>query len=136
MDDDAFERELETIRKRRLEELNMNKESSTPDHPQTVTGSDFQGFVKKHPNVIVDCWAPWCGPCRNLAPVLDELAVAFKGKVVFGKMNVDENMQVPQSFGIQSIPTLLFFKNGEFVKKQVGAPPKPALEAMIREFVK
>jgi len=114
----------------------MSGENAGPSAPVSVSDSEFQGFVKKHHLAIIDCWAPWCGPCRMLSPVIDELAKVYQGKVAFGKLNTDENQKTAMSFGIMSIPTLLFFKNGELVDKQVGAPPRPQLEAKINAFMK
>lgn len=136
MIDDSFDKELEIIRKRKLEELTMSeKKTDWPSSPVSVTDSDFQDFIKKYPHVIIDCWAPWCGPCRMLGPVIDELAGAYKGKVAFGKLNTDEAQKTAMSFGIMSIPTLLFFKNGELVDKSVGASPRAALEPKIKSFI-
>ena len=134
MADDGFDKELETIRKRKLEELKMSGEISWPAGPVDLNESELQDFVKKYPRAIVDCWAPWCGPCRMVGPIIDDLAKSFKGKVAFGKLNTDENQKMAMEFGIMSIPTLLFFKNGELVDKQVGAPPRPQLEAKIKAF--
>ena len=113
----------------------MSADNAWPSGPVNVTDDEFQDFIKKYPRVIIDCWATWCGPCQRLGPVLDKIASAYQGKVVIGKMNTDENQKVPMSFGIQSIPTLLFFKNGELVDKSIGAPPEPVLEAKIKEFI-
>lgn len=77
--------------------------------------------------VLVDFFAEWCGPCKMMAPAIDELAVEYEGKVKIGKMNVDENPQISEKFGIQSIPTLLFFKNGEVVDTTVGVKSKDVL---------
>lgn len=74
--------------------------------------------------VMVDFWATWCGPCRMIAPLVEELASEYDGKVVIGKCNVDENQEVPMKYGIRNIPTLLFFKNGELVDRMVGAASK------------
>ena len=82
---------------------------------------------------VVDFWAPWCGPCRTVAPILEELAEELEGQVRFVKVNVDENQDVAQRFGVRSIPTLGFFKGGEAVGSIVGAYPKPALEQVIEQ---
>ena len=81
--------------------------------------------------ILVDCWAPWCGPCRMIAPVLDELAAEAKGRYLIAKLNVDENPQVSGRFGIRSIPTMLIFKNGELIDTLVGALPKQAIAARL-----
>ncbi len=85
--------------------------------------------------VLVDFWAEWCGPCRMVAPVLDELAKEYDGKIKIAKLNVDENQQVSSDFHIRSIPTLLFFKNGQMVKQLVGAHPKNRLDVEIQEVL-
>lgn len=113
----------------------MSEDKEWPSGPVSVNDTEFQDFIKKYPHAIVDCWAPWCGPCRMLGPVVDELATQFQGKVAFGKLNTDESQATAMSFGIMSIPTLLFFKNGELVDKTMGAMPKQTLELKIRTFI-
>ena len=101
-----------------------------------TTDSDFKKDVldEKVP-VLVDFWAEWCGPCRMVAPVLDELAKEYDGKIKIAKVNVDENQQVSMDFHIRSIPTLLFFKNGQMVKQLIGAHPKSKLVTEIQEII-
>lgn len=85
--------------------------------------------------VVVDFWATWCGPCRMIAPIVDELAEKYAGKVVIAKCNVDDSTDVPMKYGIRNIPTILFFKNGELVDRIVGAVPKAELDAKIAALV-
>ncbi|KRP10249.1 MAG: thioredoxin [Sphingobacteriales bacterium BACL12 MAG-120802-bin5] len=81
---------------------------------------------------VIDFWAEWCGPCRMVGPIIEELAKDYEGKVNIGKVNVDHNAMISQQYGIRNIPTILFIKNGEVVDKQVGAVPKSALEAKVK----
>lgn len=85
--------------------------------------------------VLVDFWAPWCGPCKMIAPVLDELDQEFSGKIKIVKVNVDEEGEVAGEFGIMSIPTLLVFKNGQVVDKMVGFTPKEALSSLLEKYM-
>ncbi|EOT44938.1 thioredoxin [Enterococcus columbae] len=85
--------------------------------------------------VLVDFWAPWCGPCRMQAPILDQLSQKYdETELKITKLNVDDNPKTAQAFQVMSIPTLLFFKDGELVEKRVGVQPKPALEAIVEQF--
>ena len=99
---------------------------------KTVTDASFEADVlQSSVPVLVDYWAEWCGPCRSIAPVLDELATQYEGKVLIAKMNVDENRDVPAKFGIRGIPTLMMFKDGQLAQTQVGAVGKAQLVAFI-----
>jgi thioredoxin 1 len=128
--------EVEEIKQRKLQEM-MAKAGSGgngwPAAPVQVTDSNFEEFVKKYPKVVVDCWAPWCGPCRMLSPTIDALAKDMKGSIVFAKLNTDDNYGTAGKFKIMSIPTLLFFKDGQLVNKMIGAAPRPMVEQEIRK---
>ncbi len=97
-----------------------------------ITDANFDEIIKTGQPVLVDFWAEWCGPCKMIGPVVEELAGDFDGKAVIGKVNVDDNPAISARFGIRSIPTLLVFKNGEIVDKQIGAVPKTALADKIK----
>ena len=97
-----------------------------------ISDSSFEADVLKDTGaVLVDYWAEWCGPCKMIAPILDDVAVAYQGKLTIAKMNVDENREIPAKFGIRGIPTLMLFKNGELAATKVGALNKTQLTAFI-----
>jgi len=106
------------------------------DKVQTLTDTNFDDSVIKatHP-VVVDFWAEWCGPCRRLAPTIDELATEYDGRVVVGKLNVDENPAIQSRFSIMGIPTVLIFKGGEVVEQVVGLADKNAFKKLIDKHV-
>lgn len=106
----------------------ISTDSLNIDRPVTVTDATFQQEVIQSPlPVLLDCWAPWCGPCKMITPILDELARTYQGRLKIAKLNVDENPSTAAAYGIQSIPTLLFVRNGAVVDTQVGVPSKNAL---------
>src|SRR5258706_2128899 len=102
-----------------------------------LTDSNFQQEVidVKNMPVLVDFWAPWCGPCKIVSPIVEELSVEYAGKLKVGKMNVDDNLQTSGRYGIMSIPTLMFFKNGQTVKTVIGAQGKEALKRAVEEVL-
>lgn len=105
-----------------------------PTNPVVLTDNNFDQAVAKYPALVVDCWAEWCAPCRMVAPVIEKLAGHYAGKVMFGKLDVDHNKKISQRYGIMSIPTLLFFKEGGMAGNKVGALPEQMLEGALREF--
>lgn len=117
--------EIDTIRQRKMEDLKKELEKREyPAEPLEVTDAAFDEFTARHTLVVVDCWAQWCGPCRMLSPVIDELATELRGKVIFGKLNVDHNKGTAMRFAISSIPALLVFKEGKLADRIIGAVPK------------
>ncbi len=138
------EMEIERIKERKMREMEAEikamkegrkKEEGIIDHPLTIDDDSFVETVRKYPLVIVGFWASWCAPCRMVAPVIEELSKEYAGKVVFGKLNVDENPRVATEFAIMAIPTLFIFKNGEPVDVIQGALPKQYLEAKVKEWL-
>lgn len=121
--------EIEAIRQRKLARLAA--EAVVPASPVTVTDATFAAFLRESPVAVVDFWAPWCGPCRYLGPILDDLARDLAGRVVVGKVNVDENPVTPGAFQVTGIPTLLVFREGRLVDRIVGAAPKEQLKARL-----
>ena len=101
--------------------------------PVEVTDSSFDDFVARNKYTIIDCWAAWCGPCNMLSPVIEQLASEWS-VVTFGKLNVDHNRKIPIKYGIMSIPTLLYFKDGKLVDKTLGALPKKMLEGRLQRL--
>ncbi len=139
--DTEEDEELQRIRRKKMQRLleadrESGPESSPmgPDAPITVTDGTFPEVVRRHPLVVIDCWAPWCGPCRMVSPIIEELARDYAGKIVFGKLNVDRNRKTAATYNVMSIPTILIFKDGKLVDSQVGAMPRNVLEARIRNI--
>ena len=101
-----------------------------------VTDDNFeQEILKSDIPAMVDFWADWCGPCKMVGPIVEELAKEYKGKIKIAKMNVDQNQKTPARFGIRSIPTLIFFKNGEVVNVIIGAQPKEILKSALEKLL-
>lgn len=114
------------------EDLNKKQLNKIEIMALEITDANFEEVVLKSDKpVLVDFWAEWCGPCRMVGPVVDEISKEYEGKAVVGKVNVDNNPQISTQFGIRNIPALLFFKGGEVVDKQVGAVPKSVLAGKL-----
>jgi len=103
--------------------------------PVHVTDSNFNEIVNQHSLALIDCWAPWCGPCLALAPTIEELTEIYDGEVFVGKLNVDENPKTAESFQIFSIPTMLIIKNGKEVDRIIGLCPKNHIEAILKKHL-
>jgi len=133
--------EIEEIKRKKMEKMmnDINKPSSPsielPNKPVLVTDATIDSMASQYPLFILDCWAEWCGPCRAIGPIIEQLAAELKGKAVFGKLNVDENMQTANKYRISAIPTLMVFKDGKLIDKLVGAYPKPALAAKLQRYL-
>ena len=125
------DKEIEKIKEEKIKKmLNQAKAGVIK-----LTSSSFDSFINTELPVLVDFWADWCMPCRMMAPVMEELAQAYTGKALFGKINVDENSQIAGRYGIMSIPHFLVFKNGTRVEKIVGAVGRDPLENAIKKYL-
>lgn len=133
MEKRAEDEELKRIKRSKFKDLIMRVSGRDENlsRPVDLTDSTFEKFVQEHPLVVVDCWAAWCGPCRMVAPIIDDLAKSYAGRIAFGKLNVDDNPVVTAEYGIMSIPTLLVFKNNALVDRIIGARPKASLEPLL-----
>ena len=134
--DTVEDEELDRIRREKLRKLLEERKSGTsPPSVIVLTDFNFKETVSRHPLMLVDFWAPWCGPCRIVSPIVEELAEELKGKVVFGKLNVDENQRTAAEFQIFSIPTLVLLKNGVEVDRIIGAVPKRMIKAALEKHL-
>lgn len=129
------DRELEQIRQKKLQEIMKSKErkQEMSTEPVHVTDSNFNETVSKHSLALIDFWASWCGPCQALAPTIKELAGKYSGKILIGKLDVDENPETATRFQVLSVPTLVVMKNGQEVDRIVGCVPKTYIEAALRK---
>ncbi|MGP3702618.1 MAG: thioredoxin [Candidatus Bathyarchaeota archaeon] len=136
------DRELEEIKRKKLEEIverfkkseQLSREN-TSGKPVNVYDENFQLFVDTHKLVVVDFWATWCPPCRIIAPIIDKLAKQYAGKVVFAKVDVDQNPKTASMYNITAIPTLVFLKNGVEVERIIGALPESEVKQVIEKLL-
>ena len=134
-DEDA---ETQNIREKRLVEMmrrtraQLQTAEKYDGKPIILSDTTFSSEISKHPLMVVDFWAAWCGPCRMIAPIVEQLAKEYTGRVAFGKLNVDENPLTSNEFQVQSIPTLLIFRDGQPVDGIIGAAPKYQIESKLK----
>jgi len=125
--------ELEKIKKKKLREL--MKKSQYPDKPIEITDNNFDSMINEYPLILIDCWAAWCAPCRMISPMIDELAKKYKGKIVFGKLNVNENTITSKKYDIMSIPNLIIFMKGKLIDRIIGVQPISVLESRLKKHL-
>ena len=127
--------ELARLRERRLQELKAAHEAPQRAGVLVATAQNLEALARTWPYLVVDCWAPWCGPCRRVGPVVETLAAEFAGRIAFAKLNTDEHPQVAGRYGISAIPTLLLFRAGALVGEITGAYPIDAMRTeLLRHF--
>ena len=128
--------ELKIINENKMKKLQqiMNEKELLKNikDPLNLDDSNFFQTINKFPLLLVDFWAPWCGPCRMMSPLIDQIGREYKGKLVVGKINVDENPTISRQFGISSIPTLILFKKGQVINKIIGSVSKNKIKEMVR----
>jgi thioredoxin 1 len=129
----AGDEELNHIKEKKLGELKEKIRAMSSTEPAHVTDSDFNKVVQEHSIALIDFWAAWCGPCRALAPMIEDLAKEYAGKVFVGKLNVDENPQTAERLQVYSIPTVVIMKNGKEVDRIVGLCAKNYIEDALKK---
>jgi thioredoxin 1 len=102
---------------------------------QKITSENFEELIASGKPIVLDFWATWCGPCRRVCPIIEELANDYEGQVIVGKCDIEEDEDLPMRFGVRNIPTILFIKNGEVVDKQVGAAARPVFEEKLKSIL-
>jgi len=131
--------EIEKIREKKLQELKESLENKQQkesySEPINVNDADVGQKINENQVVVIDCWAPWCGPCKTISPVIDRLAARYAGKILFCKLNVDQNKSTAMKYGINSIPTILIFKNSDLVDKVIGAVPENSLTNKLDSLI-
>ncbi|MFB5599691.1 MAG: thioredoxin [Nitrososphaeraceae archaeon] len=135
----SYDDEISALMNKKMKDLqrkfNTLTELKKISKPIILSDSNFESEKNKYPLLLVDFWASWCGPCKIVLPIIEQLAREYAGKVVFGKINVDENPVLSNKFRIQSIPTILLFKNGQVIDIIIGALPKGQIENKLRQHL-
>ena len=131
--------ELRIINEKRMKKLqqivNEKELLKNIKEPLNLDDSNFAQTINKYPLLLIDFWAPWCGPCRMMSPIIDQVGKEYIGKLVVGKVNVDENPSISRQFGISSIPTLILFKRGQAVNNIIGSVSKSRIDEMVRMHI-
>jgi thioredoxin 1 len=131
--------ELRIINEKRMKKLqqiiNEKELLKNIKEPLDLDDSNFTQTINKFPLLLIDFWAPWCGPCRMMSPIIDQVGKEYIGKLVVGKVNVDENPNISSQFGISSIPTLILFKRGQPVNNIIGSVSKSRIDEMVRTHI-
>ncbi len=133
--------DLESIRARMREEILRSRSgvpapsAPAPSHPVDLTAATFDPYLAQHERVVIDVWAPWCGPCRAFSPILDQLSAALAPRVAFGKVNSDAEPGLAGRFGVEGIPTVLMFRSGRLVDRFAGAYPRQVVERRLRQVL-
>jgi thioredoxin 1 len=128
--DRILKKKMEEFRQKNKQEIGIRQNSG----PVILSDENFEMFVAENRVAVIDFWAPWCGPCRIVSPIIEELSRNYSGKIAFGKLNVDENPLTSARYGIQSIPTIIIFLDGKIEDKIIGAVPKYIIESRIRPY--
>jgi thioredoxin 1 len=128
--DRILKKKMEEFRQKNKQEIGIRQNSG----PVILSDENFEMFVAENRVAVIDFWAPWCGPCRIVSPIIEELSRNYSGKIAFGKLNVDENPLTSARYGIQSIPTIIIFLDGKIEDKIIGAVPKYVIESRIRPY--
>jgi len=126
---------LEANRFMKCQPISQVPDGQVPDLPVEVTNSDYPEISQRFPFLVIDCWAPWCGPCKQITPIVETLHEQYKGTMTFGFLNTDENQELAMEFGIMGIPTVLIVKDGHHVDSLVGVMPKAEMERRLKEHL-
>lgn len=126
---------MEAFQTMKSQPISQVPEGQAPDLPIEVTGADYEEISRRFPFLVIDCWAPWCGPCKQITPIVEALHEQYRGTMTFGFLNTDENQELAMEFGIMGIPTVLVVKDGQHVDSLVGVMPRAEMERRLKEHL-